>query len=146
MALITTKPFLQWQDHSQFVYFFAFAIQNDLLLHQMDVVTAFLNGTLEEEIYMQQPNGYTQPGKEHLVCKLKWSLYSLKQSPHCWNKVFTQFMKAIGFTQSTADPCIYVRVGYGLSIIALYVDDLIIATKTDKEISTSKSCYSHSSR
>ena len=77
---------------------------------------------------------YTQPGKEHLVCKLKRSLYGLKQSPRCWNKVFTQFMKTIGFTQSTADPCIYVHVGDGLSIIALYVDDLIIASKTDKEM------------
>lgn len=61
----------------------ALAVQNDMLLHQMDVVTAFLNGTLEEEIYMQQPDGYIQQGKEHLVCKLKKFLYGLKQSPRC---------------------------------------------------------------
>ena len=59
----------------------AFAVQNDMLIHQMGVVTAFLNGELKEEIYMQQPDGYLQPGKEELVCKLKKSLYGLKQSP-----------------------------------------------------------------
>ena len=69
----------------------AFALQNDLLLHQMNVVTAFLNGTLdlEEAIYMQQPDSYLQQGKEHLVCKLKKSLYGLKHLPQCWNKVLT---------------------------------------------------------
>jgi len=55
----------------------------------MDVVTAFLNG-LEEEIYMEQPDGYIQPGQEHLVCKLQKSLYGLKQSPRCWLTAFQQ--------------------------------------------------------
>ena len=49
----------------------AFAVQNDLLIHQMDVETAFLNGKLDEEIYIQQPEGYVKPGEEHLVCKLE---------------------------------------------------------------------------
>ena len=75
----------------------AFAVQHDMLLHQMDVVTAFLNGTLEDEIFMQQPDGYVKEGSEHLVCKLKKSLYGLKQSPRCWNKAFTDFMKSSGF-------------------------------------------------
>lgn len=82
----------------------AFAVQNDLLLHQMDVVTAFLNGTLEEDIYMEQPDGYIEQGKENFVCKLRKSLYGLKQSSRCWNKAFTEFMKSISFNQSAADP------------------------------------------
>ena len=49
----------------------AFAVQHEMIIHQMDVVTAFLNGTVDEDIYMKQPEGYVQPGKEHLVCKLK---------------------------------------------------------------------------
>ena len=110
------------------------AVQYDLQLNQMDVVTAFLNGNLEETIYMQQPDGYIQQGKELLVCKLNKSLYGLKQSPRCWNKVLTEFMKSLGFTQSSADPCIYVRDSRSLTIVAAYVDDLIIATKTDEEM------------
>ena len=104
-ALIMTKRFLLWSSFSLSVLL-ALAVQHDLLLHQMDVVTAFLK---EETIYMQQPDGYIQQGKERLVCKLNKSLYGLKQSPRCWNKVFTEFMKSIGFTQSSTDPCIYVR-------------------------------------
>ena len=87
----------------------SFAVQNNLHVHQMGVVTAFLNGHLEEEIYMEQPEGYIKPGQEHLVCKLKKSIYGLKQSPHCWRKAFTEFMKDIGFKQSTSDPCVIVR-------------------------------------
>ena len=63
----------------------------------MDVVTAFLNGKLDEEIYMQQPEGYVAPGKEHLVRKLKKSLYGLKQSPRCWNMALIEYMKSIEF-------------------------------------------------
>ena len=117
----------------------AFAIQNDMLLHQMEVVTAFLNGTLEEDIYLEQPDGYVEQGKEDLVCKLRKSLYGLKQSSRCWNKAFTEFMKSIGFNQSTADPCIYVR---DTCIVAVYVDDLIIATKTPEEMQEVKQLLS----
>jgi hypothetical protein len=56
----------------------------DLEIHQMDVKTAFLNGELEEDIYMDQPQGFVQDGKKHFVCKLKRSLYELKQSPRAW--------------------------------------------------------------
>jgi len=75
----------------------AFAVQNSLLIHQMDVVTAFLNGNLSEEIYMQQPDGYIQVGNEHLVCKLKKSLYGLKQSPRCWNTALDVQLKSLDF-------------------------------------------------
>ncbi len=78
--------------------------------HQMDVVTAFLNGKIDEEIYMKQPDGYTVPGKEDMVCKLKKSLYVLKQSPRCWNKAFHDYMEQIGFKQSAADPCVYISL------------------------------------
>ena len=112
----------------------AFAVQNDMQIHQMDVVSAFLNGILDDEIYMQQPDGYVQLGKESLVCKLKKSLYGLKQSPRCWNKVFHEYMESIGFKQSTADPCVYVRSTETLAVVAIYVDDLIIVTQTTAEM------------
>ncbi|KAL5493965.1 hypothetical protein EMCRGX_G015218 [Ephydatia muelleri] len=69
----------------------AFAVQNGIMVHQMDVVTAFLNGTLNK-IYMEQPPGYIKKGEEYLVCKLKKSIDGLKQSPRCWNKVFNEYM------------------------------------------------------
>ena len=112
----------------------AFVVENDMLIHQMDVVTAFLNGSLEEEIYMEQPEGYVQPGKRHLVCKLKKSLYGLKQSPRCWNTAFRQYMESIGFKQSTADPCVYIQIADTITIVAVYVDDLIVITKTPEEM------------
>ena len=115
----------------------AFAVQNDLLIHQMDVETAFLNGKLDEEIYMQQPEGYVKPGEEHLVCKLEKSLYGLKQSSRCWNKAFRECVK-IGFTQASADPCVFIRKEDTLTIIAVHVDDLMILAKNISEMESLK--------
>lgn len=98
------------------------AIEGEMLLHQMDVITAFLNGDLEEVIYMRQPEGYAVPGKEHMVCKLKKSIYGLKQSPRCWNKAFHKHMEQIGFTQSSADSCAYIKAETPKGIVAVYVD------------------------
>ena len=116
----------------------SFAVQNNLHVHQMDVVTAFLNGHLEEEIYMEQPEGYVKPGQEHLVCRLEKSIYGLKQSPRCWSKSFTEFMTKIGFTQSTSDPCVFVRSGQELEILAVYVDDLILITESTERMNELK--------
>ena len=112
----------------------AFAIDNDMMIHQMDVVTAFLNGILEEEIYMEQPEGYVRPECEHLVCKLNKSLYGLKQSPRCWNTTLTQFLESIHFNRNAADPCVFVHLDDGVPmIIAVFVDDLIIVTKNIRQ-------------
>ena len=121
----------------------AFAVEVGMQLHQMDVVTAFLNGDLKEEIYMQQPPGYTQPGKEELVCRLKKSLYGLKQSPRCWNEKLCKHLKSLGFKESTADPCIFIRQNIGLQIIAVYVDDLILLAKTLEEMQKLKEDLTH---
>ena len=102
-----------------------------MLVHQMDVVTAFLNGDLDEEIYMEQPPGYTVPGKEHLVCKLKKALYGLKQSSRCWSKAY---MDEIGFIPSAADPCVFIRPVDGMTVVAVYVDDLIVLAMTSAEM------------
>ena len=113
----------------------AFAVQHNMLIHQMDVVAAFLNGSLQEDIYMEQPDGYVQAKNEQLVCKLKKSLYGLKQASRCWNAVLNDFLKLIEFEQSVADPCVYVKKTKDhLVIVAVYVDDLIIIANTPEEM------------
>jgi hypothetical protein len=99
----------------------------DLEIHQMDVKTAFLNGELEEDIYMDQSQGFVQDGKEHLVCKLKKSLYGLKQSPRAWYQCIDMFFTHEGFSRSQANHSLYVKqTGEYLLIVIIYVDDLII--------------------
>lgn len=78
----------------------ALAVQNGLKLHQMDVATAFLNGELKEEVYMKQPESFVTKGQEHLVCRLKRSIYGLKQSSRCWNSVLDKRLKKMGFVQT----------------------------------------------
>ncbi len=86
----------------------ALAAQNYLKPHQIDVTTAFLNGELQEEVYMKVAQGFIEQGKEHLVdCKLDRSIYG---SPRCWNSVLDKQLKKMGFVQSVSDPCIYVAL------------------------------------
>ena len=116
----------------------ALSVQRGLKLHQMDVNTAFLNGELEEEVYMRQPEGFVVKEKEHLVCKLNKSLYGLKQSPRCWNYILDEHLQSMGFVQTPSDPCIYVAEGHDPFIIAVYVDDIILAGTTDVKIAEVK--------
>jgi hypothetical protein len=112
---------------------------HDLELEQLDVKTAFLHGELEEEIYMDQPEGFVVPGKEDLVFKLKRSLYGLKQSPRQWFKRFDSFILAHGFKRSQYDSCVYIKFVNGSPIyLPLYVDHMLIAAKSMKEITTLK--------
>jgi hypothetical protein len=116
----------------------ALATALDLEVHQMDVSTAFLNGELEEEIYMRQPEGYVDRDPD-LVCKLQRSLYGLKQAARCWNEVMDKYLKSIGYKQSQIDPCIYVKnVDGALVIIVLYVDDVLIAASLKKLLAREK--------
>uniref|UniRef100_A0A8D9B1F5 Copia protein n=1 Tax=Cacopsylla melanoneura TaxID=428564 RepID=A0A8D9B1F5_9HEMI len=116
----------------------AIANHKDLFLHQMDVKTAFLNGVLEEEIYMYQPEGYNSVNSG-MVCKLNKSLYGLKQSPRCWNKRFNDFMVTSGFERSKNDYCLYSRFEEGLTFyVILYVDDLILCCNDLNKIQNMK--------
>jgi hypothetical protein len=93
----------------------------------MDFKTAFLNGELEEEIYMDQPDGFIANGQENKVCKLLKSLYGLKQAPKQWHEKFDNTLTSMGFIVNEADKCVYYRHGGGESVIlCLYVDDSLI--------------------
>ncbi|KAK4404061.1 Retrovirus-related Pol polyprotein from transposon TNT 1-94 [Sesamum angolense] len=100
---------------------------NDLMIHQMDVKTAFLNGDLEEEIYMEQPEGFVVPGLESKICKLRKSLYGLKQAPKQWYEKFDSTLSSNGFKTNASDTCVYTKLfGCDCVIICLYVDDMLI--------------------
>lgn len=108
------------------------AAQEDLLLHQMDVKTAYLHAPIDYEIYIEQPEGYEERG-EGLVCKLEKSLYGLKQSGRNWNKILHDCLTEDDFAQNPADHCVYAKeTEGGKVIIIIWVDDLIIAASNDK--------------
>ncbi len=130
-------------------YLLAHAVEKELEVHHMDVETAFLNGNLEEEIFMEIPDGLKlinnqlllksnedykkefKKEKSEKVLKLKKSLYGLKQSPRCWNTRLTIFLKEKNFIQSKTDPCLFMRSEEDntKTIIAIYVDDCFILGK-----------------
>nr|GEX59191.1 retrovirus-related Pol polyprotein from transposon TNT 1-94 [Tanacetum cinerariifolium] len=107
----------------------------DLDLEQLDVKTTFL-GHLEEEIYVEQPEGFKVPGKEDQVCRLKKSLYGLKQSPRQWYKRFDFFMIGHGYDRCSYDECVYLRKFPDESFLylVLYVDDMLIAAPNKDQI------------
>eukprot|EP00253_Pinus_taeda_P034717 PITA_34717 len=112
----------------------------DLELQQLDVKTAFLHGDLDEEIYMEQPEGFVQHRNAKFVCRLKKSLYGLKQSPRQWYKKFDSFMLSQKYVRIEYDHCVYFKqLNNGMFIIlVLYVDDMLLASKSIEEINRLK--------
>lgn len=99
----------------------------NIIIHQMDVKTAFLNGDLDEKLYMEQHEGFIVKGQEHKVCKLVNSLYGLKQAPKQWHKKFDKFILYYGFEINDYDKCLYHKESDGnYAILYLYVDDILI--------------------
>ena len=104
-------------------------------LGHLDVSTAYLYGELDEEIYMEQPKGYEKygPNGEKLYCRLRKSLYGLKQAGRNWNILLDEFMKSFGFRRSEVDPCLYIfEQGSEYLAVAIYVDDLLTVTNSEK--------------
>ena len=96
-------------------------------IHQMDFKIAFLNGVVEQEVYVEQPLGFETHDKENYVCKLKEALYGLKQTPRIWYDIIDSFLIGLGFTMSKADSNLYCKVEEGNPVILLlYVDDLFV--------------------
>jgi hypothetical protein len=93
----------------------------------MDVKTAFLNGDIEEELYMVQPKGFVDPKNADKVCKLQRSIYGLKQASRSWNRRFDKVIKDFGFIQTHGEACIYKKVsGSSVAFLILYVDDILL--------------------
>ncbi|KAJ9542183.1 hypothetical protein OSB04_028689 [Centaurea solstitialis] len=94
---------------------------------QMDVKTAFLNGKLTEDVYMEQPEGFKDPKNPNKVCKLLKSIYGLKQASRSWNLHFDERIKEFGFAKSEFEPCVYTKFSGSIVIfLVLYVDDILL--------------------
>jgi hypothetical protein len=114
----------------------AIAAAQDLHIHQLDIKTAFLNGELEELVYCAQPPGYEQGSG--LACRLHKALYGLKQAPRAWHARLRTELAAIGFTESAADPALFIKSSVTPIYLLTYVDDILLATSSETELATTK--------
>ncbi|GJT14079.1 retrovirus-related pol polyprotein from transposon TNT 1-94 [Tanacetum coccineum] len=111
--------------------FLAFAAHMNMVVYQMDVKTAFLNGNLREEVYVSQPDGFVDPDKPNYVYKLKKALYGLKQAPRAWYDMLSSFLISNDFSKGSVDPTLFIRrEGKELLLVQIYVDDIIFAAST----------------
>jgi len=134
------KVFSPVVKHSSIRVLLSIVALFDLEVEQLDVKTAFLHGDLEEQIYMKQPEGFVVEGKEDHACLLKKSLYGLKQSPRQWYKRFDSFMIGHNYSRSNYDSCVYHKklLDGTYVYLVLYVDDMVIASKSIYEINKLK--------
>jgi hypothetical protein len=112
------------------------AAMRNYVVHHFDVKTAFLNGKLDDVIYMRQPPGFEEEGQEEKVCLLKKSLYGLKQAAKVWNDLLKKCLFEQNFQQSENDPCLFFKkTSTGKSVYVLvYVDDLLVISDEVSEI------------
>ncbi|KAL0411352.1 UNVERIFIED_CONTAM: Retrovirus-related Pol polyprotein from transposon RE2 [Sesamum latifolium] len=98
----------------------------DYEIWQIDVKTAFLNGFIKKEIFMDQPEGFTAVGEEQKVCRLQRSIYGLKQAFRSWKTRFDEVIRGYDFIKNDYDPCIYKKIsGSSVAYLVLYVDDIL---------------------
>ena len=111
----------------------AYSSHNDFKLYQMDVKSAFLNGYIQEEVYVEQPPGFEDEKKPNHVYKLKKALYGLKQAPRAWYERLRDFLLGKGFTIGSIDNTLFTKhIGDDLFVCQIYVDDIIFgSTKED---------------
>jgi hypothetical protein len=107
-------------------------------LHQMDITTAFMNGVIEEEVYVQKPQGFETHDSQTHVCRLKKSMYGLKQAPRTWYGRIDNFLMSLGFIKSKENSNLYYKIeNDDQLILLLYVDDLFL-TGNEKLIADCK--------
>ena len=120
--------------------FISSAATNHWPLYQLNIKNAFLHGNLQEEVYMEQPPGFVAQGESRKVCRLRKSLYGLKQSPRAWFGKFSQAVEAFGLTKSKSDHSVFFKYSdSGIILLIVYVDDIIITGSDSTGISSLKS-------
>ncbi|PRQ59012.1 putative RNA-directed DNA polymerase [Rosa chinensis] len=139
-----TETFSPVSTKDSFRIIMALVAHYNMELHQMDVKTVFLNGELDEVIYMKQPVGFVKPGKEDHVCRLRKSIYGLKQASRQWYKKFDSVISSFGFTENIVDECVYLKtVGNNFIFLILYVDDILLASTHIKLLKDTKAFLSN---
>ncbi|UYV64115.1 hypothetical protein LAZ67_2006611 [Cordylochernes scorpioides] len=118
--------------------FLALAVEYNLILHQMDVQSAYLNGEIKEEIYMTQPENFVSRKYPEKVCRLKKAIYGLKQAGIVWHEKLDNELKNLGLKQLQSDNCVYIKHDEGILLVAIYVDDLIIAAEREDTLKSFK--------
>jgi Reverse transcriptase (RNA-dependent DNA polymerase) len=114
-------------------------MNNGWNLHQMDVKNAFLQGTLEEEVYMNLPPGHKKEKNSNLVCRLKKLIYGLKQSSIAWYDKFSHFLTSCNFKISGADSSLFTKHNSNcLTVVLVYIDNLIVTSDNQMEINCLK--------
>lgn len=105
----------------------ALTAKNSWEVHHLDVKSAFLNGEIQEEFYVTQPEGFVKKGKEHLVCRLKKALYGLHQEPRAWYSKLSKCLEELGFVRCPYEHTVYTKkIGEDILIMGVYVDDLLV--------------------
>jgi hypothetical protein len=111
----------------------AYACSKNVKVYQMDVKSSFLNGELEEEVYIEQPEGFQLSENTDYVCKLKKALYGLKQAPRAWYYRLDKYLQQAGFRKGSAYSNLYIKVSQGnILLIEVYVDDIIFGSDDDR--------------
>nr|GEV89373.1 retrovirus-related Pol polyprotein from transposon TNT 1-94 [Tanacetum cinerariifolium] len=136
--------------------FLKYAAHKNMVVYQMDVKTAFLNGNLREEVYVSQSDGFADPDNPNHVYKLKKALYGLKQAPRVWYDMLSSFMISQDFSKGSVDPTVFIHGnGNDLLLVQIYVDDIIFAASTheltmdmtiDQQVTLDEALVSHASR
>ena len=112
--------------------FLSYSCHKNFKFYQMDVKSAFLNGDLEEEVYMEQPEGFSLIDNPNYVCKMKKALYGLKQAPRAWYYRLDKFLQEKGFKKGTVDSNMYIKSeGDDLLVVLVYIDDIIFVCAND---------------
>lgn len=129
-----TEVFAPVSKHTTLRALLSIVAAQDLELRQLDIKTAFLNGDLEETIYMKQPPGYEQGGPG-IACHLNKALYGLRQAPRAWHTKLKTELEIIGFKASYADPGLFILLQKDHQVYLLvYVDDLLLASSNQPSI------------
>jgi hypothetical protein len=111
----------------------AYACSKNIKVYQMDVKSGFLNGELEEEVYIEQPEGFQLLENTNYVCKLKKTLYGLKKTPRAWYSRLDKYLQQAEFRKGSANNNLYIKVSQGnILLIEVYLDDIFFGSDDDR--------------